>query len=244
MHSSFLKSRLLSILLATATTQVWSYGKSMPAPGTGAIAHTAEVLETMSSAGYTYVRVQEEGRAYWIALPQTSVEVGEKISFFEQMLMENFTSPTLNRTFDRILFVEAINRGGELPAQAAAQASPHQRPAQPPVALDAPKALGSPEGRYAIQEVFSNKGELSGKVIEVKGKVVKLSRRIMNRDWVHLEDGSGTAQDKNNRIVVLTTQSSMAVGDEVLAKGRLAVDRDFGYGYFYPVLLEDAEFTK
>jgi hypothetical protein len=244
LNISLPKSWLLSILLACATTQAWSYGKSMPSPGAGAIAHTAEVLETMSSAGYTYVRVQEEGRAYWIALPQTSVEVGEKISFFEQMLMENFTSPTLNRTFDRILFVEAINRGGELPAQAAAQVSPHQRPAQPPVALDAPTALGSPEGRYAIQAVFAKKGELSGKVIEVKGKVVKLSRRIMNRDWVHLEDGSGTAQDKNNRIVVLTTQSSMAVGDEVLAKGRLVVDRDFGYGYFYPVLLEDAEFTK
>ena len=119
-------SWIFSILLAFASTQAWAYSESMHAPKPKAIAHTATVLETMSSAGYTYIRVEEKGKTFWIALPETQVSVGEVISFYEQMLMENFTSRSLNRTFDRILFVEAISKGTELPTKAQAKPSPNK----------------------------------------------------------------------------------------------------------------------
>jgi hypothetical protein len=126
MHSSRVISWIFSILLALASTQAWAYSDSMHASKPDAIAHTATVVETMSSAGYTYIRVEEKGNKFWIALPETQVSIGEVISFYEQMLMENFTSRSLNRTFDRILFVEAINKGTELPTKAQSKPSPHK----------------------------------------------------------------------------------------------------------------------
>ncbi len=244
MNTANLKSWTFSLLLAVFGTQAWSYGNSMPAPASEAIAHTAEVLETMSSAGYTYVRVREEDKEFWIALPETPVKVGERISFYEQMLMENFTSPSLGRTFDRILFVEAVNKGSDLPGQAGGLSSPHKAPPVQQAVLAAAVEIGDAEGRFTIQEVFEKKTDLNGKTLEVKGRIVKLSRQIMARDWVHLEDGTGSGEDKNNKIVFRTTQGGMAVGDEVVAKGVLHVDKDFGYGYFYPVIVEDAVFSK
>ncbi|MEW8586674.1 MAG: hypothetical protein B6D72_08220 [gamma proteobacterium symbiont of Ctena orbiculata] len=235
---------MFSILLAISSTLAVSDDKGMPANKGGAIAHTATVLETMSTAGYTYIRVEEEGKAFWIALPQTQIGVGDKISFYEQMLMENFTSPSLNRTFDRILFVEAISKGAELPTKVHAKPSPNKEQPKPQAVSNRVTGLGSPFGRFTIKEIFEKKDELGGKVIEVKGKIAKLSMQIMGSDWVHIEDGTGAAAEKNNKIVMRTTQGGIAVGDEVTAKGVLYVNKDFGYGYFYPVIIEDAVFSK
>jgi hypothetical protein len=240
MSTPRLISLIFSIILTFAATQAWSFSKSMSAPEPEAIAHTATVLETMSSAGYTYIRVEEKGKKFWVALPETQVSVGETVSFYEQMLMENFTSRSLNRTFDRILFVEAINKGTELPTQAIAKTSPNKQAPVP----QKPKELASPVGSFTVKEVFNKKDELSGKVIEVKGKVSKLTKQIMGRDWVHIEDGTGTKEKKNNKIIFRTIQTGLAAGDEVVAKGILYLNKDFGYGYFYPLIVEDAVFTK
>ncbi|MBW9271588.1 MAG: hypothetical protein K1566_18270, partial [Candidatus Thiodiazotropha sp. (ex. Lucinisca nassula)] len=80
------------MLLLLGSGHVSAYGTAGSAPKRDAIPHTASVLEAISTAGYTYIRVEESNSVYWIAVPETQVEVGEKISFYEQMLMENFTS--------------------------------------------------------------------------------------------------------------------------------------------------------
>ncbi|MCG7901132.1 MAG: hypothetical protein JAY60_01825 [Candidatus Thiodiazotropha weberae] len=237
-------SWIASMLLLFGSGQVYAYGKTGAAPNRDAIPHTGSVLEAISTAGYTYIRVEESSSVYWIAVPETQVEVGEKISFYEQMLMENFTSKTLNRTFDRILFVEAISKGEALPTKAHAQPSKNKQPPKPIAAPQPPVELGDPVGRYTVEQIFEKKQELSGRVIEVKGKVSKVSSQIMGRDWVHLEDGTGSKQAKNHKIILRTTQAGIGVGDEVVAKGMLFTNKDFGYGYFYPVILEDVVFNK
>ncbi|MDQ1263405.1 MAG: hypothetical protein QG559_406, partial [Campylobacterota bacterium] len=82
--------------------------------------HVAKVLETMNSGGYTYAKVDEAGATYWIAGPQANITKGSNISFLEQMLMQDFTSKSLNRTFDQILFVSAIVPTDKTAASAAA----------------------------------------------------------------------------------------------------------------------------
>jgi hypothetical protein len=65
---------------------------------------TGKVVETMNSGGYTYVSLENKGQKLWVALPQTTVKVGQKLTCQPGMVMNNFTSKTLNRTFDSIIF--------------------------------------------------------------------------------------------------------------------------------------------
>ena len=93
-----------------------------------------------------------------------------------------------------------------------------------------------------IAEVFANKSTLKGKMVRVKGKVVKVSRNIMHRTWVHIKDGTGAAG--SDKIIFRSQTQSAAVGSEVIAQGVVDTDLDFGFGYAYSILVEDATFTK
>jgi hypothetical protein len=96
---------------------------------------------------------------------------------------------------------------------------------------------------HTVAEVWSQKATLKEKKVTVRGKVVKFSGGIMGRNWVHLRDGSGTAAKGDNDITV-TTRDSAAVGDVVVAKGVVRLAKDFGAGYAYPVIIEEAQVAK
>ncbi len=93
-----------------------------------------------------------------------------------------------------------------------------------------------------IAEIYANKDALKGKKVRVKGNVVKVSRNIMKRNWIHVKDGTGTPG--KDKIIFRSEKAFVAVGSEVEAQGIVDTDLDFGYGYTYEVLVEDAEFTK
>jgi len=99
------------------------------------------------------------------------------------------------------------------------------------------KAKGS--DAYTVSETYENAGKLEKKTVIVRGKVVKVSKGIMGKNWVHLRDGSGDSGKGTNNLVV-TTQDLPKVGDVVTAKGILYKDKDFGAGYKYKVIVEEA----
>ena len=92
---------------------------------------------------------------------------------------------------------------------------------------------------YTVSETYEKAGKLDKKTVVVRGKVVKVSKGIMGKNWVHLRDGSGDAGKGTNNLVV-TTQDDPKVGDVVTAKGTLYKDKDFGAGYKYKVIVEEA----
>jgi hypothetical protein len=122
-------------------------------------------------------------------------------------------------------------------------ANPHgaasARPA--PADVNVPRAEG--EGAATIAEIFGNKATLAGKQVTVRGKVVKVNTGIMGKNWLHLQDGSGS-QTSGDHDLTVTTSEETAVGDVVTMRGPLSVDRDFGAGYAYPVILEDARLVR
>ncbi len=103
------------------------------------------------------------------------------------------------------------------------------------------KAEGA-EGR-TIAEVFAQRAALKGKTVAIRGKVVKFNAGIMGKNWIHLRDGSGTPEAKDHDVTVTTTDT-VAKGDVVVVKGTVAVDRDFGSGYTYALVVEGAKVTK
>ena len=94
-----------------------------------------------------------------------------------------------------------------------------------------------------MAEIYAQRASLKGKTVAGRGKVVKFNAGIMGRNWIHLRDGSGTPEGKNNDVTV-TTNDTVAKGDVVLVKGTVALDRDFGAGYTYTVVVEDGKVTK
>ena len=155
--------------------------------------------------------------------------------------MTQFESRTLNRTFDTIVFGSLAGVGAavseqELLAAHAGTAKGGEVEVGPVL-----KAAG-PQGR-TVAEVIGQRAQLAGKTVAVRGKVVKFSAGIMDRNWIHLRDGSGSAASKTNDLLV-TTQQTAAVGDVVLARGIVRTNQDFGAGYTYDVLIEDAALAK
>jgi hypothetical protein len=189
------------------------------------------VLETMEGGGYTYMKLDQDGNTVWIAVRRANVAVGDKVEYVERMRMPNFTSKTLKKSFDEIVFAEL--RGEHVAV------SPMQT--IPEIAVGG-EPIEKAEGGYTIAEVFANREALKGKPIKVRGRVVKVSQAIMNRNWVHLKDGTG---EKGSDKIVFRSEDQVAqVGSIVTAEGRLETERDFGYGYRYEVLVEDASFSQ
>ncbi len=191
--------------------------------------HRATVIETMNAGGYTYMKVDENGKTYWVAVVQTAVKKGERVRFVEQMRMHDFPSRTLHRTFDEIVFAVM-----EAPARPAA------KPVRPETAPK--KAMRKADGGYSVEEVFARRQELKGKKIRVRGVVTKISRGIMKRDWVHIEDGTGST-GTDDLVFTSNAASGVRTGDTVVAEGTVVTDKDLGYGYFYPVLIENGTFA-
>jgi len=193
---------------------------------------SGKVVETMNSGGYTYALLDKGGVKTWVALPQTQIAIGSEIACQPGMVMSNFNSTSLNRTFESIVFSQGlISTGAPAPAASASTE-----------AIKVSKAEGP--NANTIGEIFEKKGSLANTPVEVQAKVVKVSRGIMGKTWLHLQDGTGSQAEGTNDLVVTTDSVPVPeVGAVVTIKGNLSLDRDFGAGYRYGVIVEGAEVT-
>jgi hypothetical protein len=224
---------------------------------------TGTVVDTMDSGGYTYLKLKTASGEVWAAVNKADVKKGSTATVANAMLMENFESKTLNRKFDKIYFGSLASgagagspasAGGALPpghpavgssdagaAVAAQHAAAAQGPADAGPPIKVSKASGA-NGR-TVAEIYAQKAALKDKTVVLHGKVVKFLPEIMGKNWIHVRDGSGSAADKNDDMTV-TTKDTVAVGDVVTVTGTVRLDRNFGAGYAYPVMIEDAKVTK
>lgn len=191
--------------------------------------HQAKIKETLNSGGYTYMKVADTKHTYWIAMTHRNVKVGDTIEFSKQGWMKNFHSKTLNRTFANILFAGDVQK----PTQA--QELQNMKPNIMHSKYKTKKTL-------TIAELFKNRDKYVGKTVTVRAKVTKVSREIMGLNWVHLEDGSRFMNMDD--LVFTSKQTPPKVGDIVYATGTVVKDKDFGYGYFYPLIIQNATFHK
>ena len=111
------------------------------------------------------------------------------------------------------------------------------------VALPGTVLAGDNHATKTVAEIHAQKAELSGKRVHLQGKVVKVNNGIMGKNFLHIQDGSGSAAQGDNDITV-TTQQTANVGDELSIDALVTVDRDFGYGYKYALILEEAKLTR
>jgi hypothetical protein len=208
------------------------------APSPAAQMMTGAVVETMNSGGYTYVQLDTAQGRIWAAAPEFEVSVGETVTVPPGAPMANYHSETLDRDFDLVYFVQNVIKGEAAPA-APPQA---QMPAgHPPMESGSDidlSGIQKAEGGVTVEEIFSSQTELSGKEVIVRGKVVKFTPQIMGVNWVHLRDGTGS---EGTNDLTVTTSDVVKVGDTVLVTGMATTNKDFGAGYKYDVILENAK---
>lgn len=101
--------------------------------------------------------------------------------------------------------------------------------------------LEKADGEITIAEVFANRQNYSGKEIEIRGVVVKVNKQIMGKNWIHIQDGTNS---EGKFDLTITSQDLAEVNDEVTVKGKITLEKDFGSGYFYDVIMEEASLVS
>jgi hypothetical protein len=237
---------------------------SQAAPAAGNVVK-GSVAERVDASSYSYLRLKTASGEVWAAVPQTALAVGTEVAIVNSVQMEGFESATLHRKFDKIIFgTIGQDQGAAQPVAEPRAAQPiasHGGSASPP-----PEVMGAMRQQHAgvtnsvssepiqvekapgadgrtIAQIFEQKPKLKDQQVAVRGKVVKVNSNIMGKTWIHLHDGTGS-RDANTDDLTVTTLDSAAVGDIVLVKGRIHTDKDFGMGYNFSVIIEDATVTK
>ena len=242
------------------------------APGAGTI--RGKVLEQLQAQQTTYLKLQTAEGERWAAVPQTTLKEGAEVVVNVSMPMKNFESSALDRKFDVVYIGQLAGGGGASQPGPAAGAEARPMPQGHPDlgggmgegipphdgemgeatpahggAMSAgaaeigdvkvPKATG-PDAR-TVAEIFAQRASLGEKPVTLRGKVVKYNQGIMGKNWVHLRDGTGKPGADD---VTVTTQDATAIGQVVVVKGTVRLDRNIGMGTPYPVLIEDARIVK
>lgn len=199
---------------------------------------TGKVLEQIPAPPYVYLRLQTANGEVWAAVSDAPIEVGAEVTVYQSMKMTQFASKTLQRTFDEIYFGSLSAPGAPMSA-----GNPHAAVAQaaPTTVEKLDKASGA--DARSVEEAWSQAAALDGKAITVRGKVVKYNPGVMGKNWIHIQDGSGDAAKGTNDLTV-TSMDEAAMGDIITISGTVHVDKDFGAGYRYPIIVEDAKVVK
>lgn len=234
-----------SLSSAPASSPSTSPKEAPAAVPTGVV--EGKVVERLDAPPYSYLRLKTSSGEKWAAVPLTDLKAGDSAKVVQAFEMDHFESKKLNRTFDQVWLGQLEGQKGAMaPAVTPGPEAggPHAAVAKGTVDLaniHVDKAPGA-EAR-TVAEIFSQKDNLKGKTVVLKAKVVKFLPEIMNRNWAHVRDGSGSDKGQDNDLAV-TTKDTFKVGDVVTVKGTLGRKRDFGSGYFYDVILEDASLQK
>jgi hypothetical protein len=236
------KISLLVILFAVFTSSCNLGGSSKKTGDSKYDDQKAEVMEVIQTTSYTYLRVEKNELEQWIAIGKADIKTGDIVYFEDGLEMKNFESPELGRTFESVLFVMEISdkpikheMPGGMPGGMAGDV--HGTTPQKPVISKLDIKIEQPNGGTSIGDLYAKRETYGGKMVTVRGQVTKVNAGIMGRNWVHLQDGTA---DGDNFDLTITTEDVPQTGEIVTYSGILGLDRDFGAGYTYELIVEDA----
>ncbi len=232
---------VVSVLLLFSCKEKSNYSKiDTPQTASKTTVHKIVVDEYISGGTYAYLRVTENSESYWMAIPNMDVKQGSTYYYNGGMVMKDFNSEQLNKVFDEIIFVEGIRTSEELMAKPQNDVHNHAHTTSEDTTKEIEKIEKATNG-ISISELLSDRKKFVGKEVILRGKVVKVNNGIMDKNWVHIADGTQFADKKS---ITITTQELAKVGDVVTFKGKVTLEKDFGYGYVYDILLEEGKLIK
>lgn len=200
---------------------------------------SGEVKEVIQTSQYTYLLVNENGSEKWLATKKMEAKKGEVYFYSNGYEMNDFASKELGRTFKSVLFIDRIGKTAEEITQGPMVSG------NEPVKAEVRKYeldISRAENGIRIATLFENKNDLAGKRVVIKGKVTHYNASIMKRNWIHLQDGT----EFSGKYDLTATSDTLTanIGQVITIEGTVELDKDFGYGYFYEVLLTDIKIIE
>lgn len=232
LKTPFLSLILLSLLFISACNAPTT-DNQLPAG-----VHEVKVVQAVQTTKYTYLRVSEKETEYWMAIEKEEIKPGETLYYSQGYEMKNFYSRELDKTFETVLFVQDPSATPErLAATGGAMPQTENQPRKQPVNRLENLKIGQTDGVVTIAELYKNREQFDGKKIKVRGLVAKLSKEIMKRNWMHVQDGT---LDGENFDLTITSVDVVGEGNIATFEGIIRLKKDFGSGYFYEIIMEEA----
>jgi hypothetical protein len=229
------KINSIIMLFAMLTTSCQESNSTAISTQSGNENQKAVVKEVIQTTSYTYLRVEKNNEDLWLAVIKQDYTEGAFIYYTGGLKMTNFESPELKRTFETVYFVQNIsnspidlNTSMNMPDSHSKKAALKKLDIQ----------ISQPAGAVSIGELYEKRETYSGKPVKVRGQVTKVNTTIMGRNWIHIQDGTSSGESFD---LTLTTDHQPKEGDVVTYSGILNLDKDFGMGYFFAVILEEAK---
>ena len=160
---------------------------------------------------------------------------GETYYYTGGFEMKNFESKELGKTFESVYFLQSVSSTPDIMAKEPV-AEPHSTGKLNVEKQDI--SVKPAEGGITIAELFAHKDSYAGKTVKISGMVTKYNAAIMKKNWVHIQDGS---EYSGKFDLTATTDMETVEGETITVEGTVALNKDFGYGYSYDVLLEDCK---
>ncbi len=201
--------------------------------------HKVVVDSFLQTTSYTYLLVKEGNKVQWVAIPKKEVIINETYYFQGGAEMRDFKSTELGRVFPSVLFLEGVISSVELEGgKTVLEVSPQFEKSN---IAESDLKIEPIENGITIGELFSNRQKYADKIVKIKGQVTKYNSGIMGRNWIHLKDGSPDSSDFD-----FTATSTMETkeGDIIVIEGKIILDKDFGSGYLFSVIMEDSKIIK
>lgn len=199
--------------------------------------HKVEVIEVLQVNSYTYLRVKEDNNEKWLAVPSIIANKGDIYFYKGGMEMPTFESKELKRTFKSVIFLGAISKNPTGKDNVSFEHTKVKKEKGLDLKNGLPVNIEPIEGGVTISELFKNKKYYQGKRVKIRGKVIKFNSQVMSKNWIHLQDGT---DNNGNFDITITSNANVNVGEIVTLEGLVSLDKDFGYGYFYKLIIENA----
>jgi hypothetical protein len=233
-----------SLTPATESQAATTPGKQTDQAQTTSVAHQIQAVEVLQTSQYTYIRAKEGSAEFWLAVSRMQVAVGKTYYFAGGLPMTDFPSKELKRTFKEILFVDNLSTSPVAPENKVVAAAATNEPVSTGSAIPLEKKeikMKHAKGDITIAVLLENRKSYAGKSIKISGQVTKFTPGVMKKNWIHLQDGTDFSGKFD---LTITTDQEVKVGDTITAEGSISLDKDFGFGYFYEVLMEEAKISK
>jgi len=256
---------VLSLLLIIGLTSCNQDNKSTDSRTTKSnFDYSGIVKEVIQTTNYTYCFVNTNNTDYWIAISKLNINEGEVIYYNKGLEMLNFHSKELDRTFSVVYFVQKAskNPNSGIVTNTVTKDNLTTKPKIDKKNFSYDKAFDgiTISDLYAnreidkknfsydkafdgitISDLYANRGKYANKKVRIRGRITKFNSSIMSRNWAHIQDGT---DNNGNFDLTVTTQETVNIDELVTFEGTIALDKDFGAGYFYPIIMEEAVIIK